>query len=121
MENIVKTDRPEMAIRCILIERWIINATNIHSEYEIITALPLLQWLHECASVLRYTYVASLFFTLSNKLNDFRKNVTEHKMSVLIISINLPEIFLIIRRIQRDIIINVHRSSRRVSVVLVRF
>jgi hypothetical protein len=54
-KNIVKTDRPKMTIRRIRIECWITNVTNIHSEYEILTALPLLQWLHECASILRYT------------------------------------------------------------------
>ena len=39
---------------------WIPKATNTHSEYAIIIA-PLLQgWLLECASKLRYTYIAFL-------------------------------------------------------------
>jgi hypothetical protein len=59
------------------------------------------------------SYVAcpslSKFSTLSNKRNDFRKNDIEHKMSVLIFYANLVEKFLILRKTQRDIIINVHR------------
>jgi hypothetical protein len=38
---------------------WIPKATNIHSQYIIPTAFPLQQWLHERASMLRYTYNAS--------------------------------------------------------------
>jgi hypothetical protein len=34
---------------------WIPKA---HSFYVIVIALPLQQWLHECASVLPYTYIA---------------------------------------------------------------
>ena len=34
---------------------WILTATNEHSEYAILTAFPLQQWLHERASVLRYS------------------------------------------------------------------
>jgi len=33
----------------------------------------------------------------------------------------LPEIFLILRRTERNMIIDVHRSSFKVSVILVRF
>jgi len=40
---------------------WIRNATNTLSEYVILTAIPLQHWLHERATVLRYTYIACLF------------------------------------------------------------
>jgi hypothetical protein len=60
------------------------------------------------------------FSTLSHKWHDLRKNVIEHKMCVLIVSAILPETFFILRRIERDII-NVHRSSCKVLVILVGF
>jgi len=41
-------------------------------------------------------------------------------MCVLIFSTNLSEIFLILRRIQQDTIINVHRCSCKVPVIFVR-
>jgi hypothetical protein len=61
------------------------------------------------------------FPTLSHKRHDFRKNVIEHKMCVLIFSTILSETFLIVRRIQRDIIINVHRSLCKVPLLLSDF
>jgi hypothetical protein len=36
---------------------WIKKATNIHSEYVIIIAFPLQQWLKERASMIRYTFI----------------------------------------------------------------
>jgi len=39
---------------------WIPKATNTHSEYVIFIDFPLQQWLHQQASILRYTYVACL-------------------------------------------------------------
>ena len=39
---------------------WITKATQVHSEYVTLIAFPLQQWLHERASLLRYTYVACL-------------------------------------------------------------
>jgi hypothetical protein len=39
---------------------WIPKATNTHSGYVILIALPLQQWLRESVSMLRYTYIACL-------------------------------------------------------------
>jgi len=39
---------------------WIPKTINTHSEYVILNAFQLQQWLHERASMLRYTYVACL-------------------------------------------------------------
>jgi fatty acid desaturase len=41
---------------------WITKAKYTHREYVILIAFPKQQWLHERASVLRYTYIACLFF-----------------------------------------------------------
>jgi len=46
---------------------------------------------------------------------------TEGKMCALIVSINMAVTFCILKRNGRDVIQNVHRSSRKVSVILVRF
>jgi hypothetical protein len=61
------------------------------------------------------------FSTLSDKRHDFRKKVIEHKMCVFNFLPLLSETFLILKIIQRDIIINVHRSSFNVPVIVVRF
>ena len=58
--NMVQLDRPQMTIRRMRITCWIPKATNTLSEYGILLAFPLQQWLHEPASVLRYTYIARL-------------------------------------------------------------
>ena len=50
----------------------------------------------------------------------FGKN-NEHKMCGLIFSIRSSETFLILRRIHLDVIINVRRSSWKVSVILAIF
>jgi hypothetical protein len=39
---------------------WIHKATDTHSEYVTLIALPWQQWLRERASLLRYTYIACL-------------------------------------------------------------
>ena len=48
------------------------------------------------------------FSTLSHKRHDSRKNVIEHEMCVLIFFTTLSETFLILRRNERDMILNVY-------------
>jgi hypothetical protein len=58
--NIVEWGSPQMTVWRIRIAFGITEATNPHSQYVILTAFPLQLWLQEQASVLRYTYIASL-------------------------------------------------------------
>jgi len=39
---------------------WLTKAKDTHSEYVILIAFPLQQWVHATASILRYTYIACL-------------------------------------------------------------
>jgi hypothetical protein len=55
-KNIVQLSRPRtLRLR---IARWIPKSTNTHSDYVILAAYPLWQFLHERASVLRCSYIA---------------------------------------------------------------
>jgi hypothetical protein len=54
------------------------------------------------------------------KHHDFRENF-EYDISLFILSTTLSETFLILRRIQRDIVINVHTYSCKIPVVLAKF
>jgi hypothetical protein len=64
--------------------------------------------------------VCSIFFHIIWKSNDFRENVFENKMHFNFSS-KFSAKFFILRRIQRGTILNVHRSSCKVAVILVRF
>ena len=70
-------------------------------------------------------FVASLALPylslLSHKRHDFRENVIEHKMCVLIFSTTLSKVFLVLRVIQRDIFINVKTYLCKVPVIVVGF
>jgi hypothetical protein len=79
-KNIVEPDRPQMTIWYVCIARQIHKATNTHSKYVILIAFPLQQWLHKCASLLCYTYIASLVLIWVSQIYYF-----DRKGSVIII------------------------------------
>jgi hypothetical protein len=60
--NIVESGRSQMTIWRMRIACWITMATNTHLGCVILIAFPL-QWLHERASMLRYTYTTCLCVT----------------------------------------------------------
>jgi len=66
----VQPGRPQMTIWRMPFVCWIPKATYTHSEYLILIAIPLQQWLYERASMLRHTYStlppAPPFFFLRN-------------------------------------------------------
>jgi len=55
-KNIIERGRLQIKIRCVRIACWIPYATNTLSEYVILIAGLLQQWLHERASTLPFTY-----------------------------------------------------------------
>jgi hypothetical protein len=68
-KNTVEWGRPQMTIwrMRMRIACWIPKVTNTHSGCVIFIAFPLQQWLHERASMLRYTYsVVFLFLRFKN-------------------------------------------------------
>jgi hypothetical protein len=66
-KNIVEPDKIRMIIRRLRFACQLPKVTNTQSEYVILIAFPLQQWLHECHSVLRYRI---LFVLLIVKLGD---------------------------------------------------
>jgi hypothetical protein len=65
--------------------------------------------------------VLPYFFTLSHKQHEFRKNILNIKCVFWFFLNLLSETFLILRRIQRDIIVNVHRSHVKYPLFLSDF
>jgi hypothetical protein len=59
-KNVLQPIRPQMTIWRMRIACWTPKATDTFSEYVTIITLRLQQLLHECASLLRYTYIDSL-------------------------------------------------------------
>jgi hypothetical protein len=58
-----------MTIWRMCITWWIPKAKSTHSEYVILIAFSLQQWLHEHASMLRYTYIAAYLAEVVTTLN----------------------------------------------------
>jgi hypothetical protein len=67
-QNTVDRGRPRRTIWRMRIACCITKATDTHSEYAILIAFPLQQWLHERASMLGYKYIACL--VLQNTCQD---------------------------------------------------
>ena len=65
-KNIVVSGRPQMTIWRMRITCWITKATKTYSNYVILIAFPLQQWLHERATLLRYTYIIRLVHFFSH-------------------------------------------------------
>jgi hypothetical protein len=79
------------------------------------------------AKIMRSTILLSVacqalpyFHALSHKQHDFRE-ILNIKSSFRFSLQILPEAFLILRRIRRDIIIDVHACTRGVTVTIFRF
>jgi hypothetical protein len=64
---------------------------------------------------------STMFFKRSNKWHGFRKKLLNAKLSFYFLYNLVSETFLILKIIQRDIIIDVHTSSCKLQDVLVIF
>jgi hypothetical protein len=63
-KSVVETDRPQITIWRMRIACYIPKARTKHSEYVILIAFPRTHWIHERASMVRYTYIAYLVLNL---------------------------------------------------------
>ena len=70
-------------------------------------------------SSMAYSFV-QYFSTLSHNWHDFWEKVVEYKMCVFFLQA-LSEIFLSLRRITRDSLINLHRITCKLPVIFIRF
>jgi hypothetical protein len=59
-KNIVERGWPQMTVWRVRIACWIPKSIGTHSEYVILIAIPLQQWLRERATILRHAYIACL-------------------------------------------------------------
>jgi hypothetical protein len=64
-------ERTQMTIWRMSSACWITESTDTHSEYGVPIEFPLQQWLHECASMLRYAYAVCI-------VDNDRPKPTEH-------------------------------------------
>ena len=64
-------------------------------------------------------YLIFPHYFIKGTIFEEKKKLIQQKMCILIFSTIFSETFVILRRMQRDIIINVKRSSRLVPVILV--
>jgi len=67
-KSIAEPGRPQMTTWRMRIACWIPKATNTNSEYAILIAFLMQQWLHERASMLRFTYIACVILVVLVRL-----------------------------------------------------
>ena len=89
-KNYLEPARPQMTIWRMRIPCSIPKATNIQSYHVILIAFPLQQWLHDRASVLRYTYTALLVY------DESRLTCSSPKPTSIKISISIPTFILVL-------------------------
>jgi hypothetical protein len=63
LKSIVGPGRPQIPIWHMRITSWIHKAINTRTQYVLLIAFPLQQWLRERASMLRYTYIDCILIT----------------------------------------------------------
>jgi hypothetical protein len=65
-KNIVEAERPNLTVWGMRIAVWIPKATNTQSEYVLLIAFRLQQWLNERALLLLFTYIVLLLLVLDH-------------------------------------------------------
>jgi hypothetical protein len=98
-KNIVQPDRPQVTICLIRISCWITKVPHTITEYVLVIAFPLQQWLHERASLLCCTYIACLVHSDVCHLQKMRRISSSRRLHVLyLVCITLYE-WILRRRI----------------------
>jgi len=68
--------RPQVTVWRMRTARFIPKATDTHSEYVLLISFQLQQFLHERASVLRYTYIACIELNKTRRENVLNTDLT---------------------------------------------
>jgi hypothetical protein len=63
---------------------WITKTTNAHSDYLIVIAFPLQQWLHESATMLRYTSISCSVFVATVREFLTKNNYKQKQLFVIL-------------------------------------
>ena len=101
-KNIVQLDMTQMTIWHMRIACFVSKDTDTHSEYVTIIDFPRLQWFHERASVLRYTYTVYLvpIYSLLVASDSFKRRVENYRkricLSIFLLrfTIQIPKFFI---------------------------
>jgi hypothetical protein len=84
--SVYETVTGDNIIRRMRIACWITKATDTHSEHTILIAFPRQHWLRERASMLRYTYSASLVWPGIRKISQAEENSSTDRWCLVAVS-----------------------------------